>query len=507
MSSNLSTNKRLAKNTIYLYLRMLIVLAIGLYTVRAILDILGVVDYGIYNVVGGVVSMFAFLNRTLATSSQRYFSIELARGNEKRLSSWFCLNITTFVIIGLVIVFFLETIGIWFLNNKMTIPEDRLFAANVVYQLSIISFFFQIYSIPYLALIIAHEKMNYFAYVGIFEAIGKLLIVFLLQAILFDKLILYGILVLILHLTVSGSYVFFCIKRYPESKYKWYWDSAEAKELLGFSGWHFMGTMSGSLKNQGINILLNLFFSPAINAARAVAVQVNSHIVQLSSNFFTALKPQIYKTYANGDYNELYKLMMRGTIISAFLISAVAFPVLSGTDFILNLWLKEVPDYAILFTKLALIDGLIECTQNTLWAASLATGKIKKFMFVMSGIVFCNLPLSYVALKLGCDPSVVFYVSIGIALIAVIVMSWMLVKMIRFPFTDYMRLLLKIATASAILGIAIHFVVDNRVSGFMSLIAATSAIEILLIAMYCLIITPNDRKVILNIVIQKLRKQ
>lgn len=507
MSSKFSNNKRLAKNTIYLYLRMLIVLAIGLYTVRAFLDILGVVDYGIYNVVGGVVSMFAFLNRTLATSSQRYFSIELAKGGGKRLNRWFCLNITTFVIISLVLVFILETVGLWFLNTQMTIPGERMFAANVVYQLSIVSFFFQIFAIPYLALIIAHERMNYFAYVGIFEASGKLLMVFFLQAILFDKLIIYGILVLILNLSVSMSYVVYCLRKYPESKYSWYWDKVEAKELLGFSGWHFIGTMSGSLKNQGVNILLNIFFSPAINAARAVAFQVNSHIVQLSSNFFTALKPQIYKTYANGEYNELYKLMMRGTIISAFLISAVAFPVLSGTDFILNLWLKEVPDYAVLFTQLALIDGLIESTQSTLWAASLATGNIKNFMFVMSGIVFSNLPISYIALKLGCEPTVAFYVSIGIACVAVVAMSWMLVKMIQFPFASYMGLLLKIVSASAILGMAIHFFVRNRVDDFLSLIIAATVIEILLIAMYSLIMTKSDRKAVYNIVLQKFRKK
>ena len=188
-------NKRIAKNTIYLYLRMLFVMAISLYTVRAILDILGVVDYGIYNVVGGVVTMFAFMNKTLSTSSQRYFSIELARGDNVRLSKWFCLNITSFMMLGLIIAFFLETVGLWFLNTQMTIPDERMTAANVVYQLSIVSFLFHIVSVPYLALIIAHEKMNVFAYVGIFEALGRLAIVFILMMLTYDKLIFYGILI------------------------------------------------------------------------------------------------------------------------------------------------------------------------------------------------------------------------------------------------------------------------------------------------------------------------
>lgn len=502
-----TNNKRLLKNTIYLYLRMLVVMAIGLYTVRAFLDILGVVDYGIYNVVGGVVSMFAFLNRTLATSSQRYFSIALAKGDEDRLNKWFCLNITTFMLIGFGIVLVLETIGLWFLNTQMTIPEDRYFAANVVYQLSIIAFIFQIFSIPYLALIIAHEKMNFFAFVGIFEAVGKLLIVFILRLLLCDKLILYGLLILLLNISVAMSYVIFCGKKYNESRYKWYWDKEEAKELLGFSGWHFMGTISGAIKSQGINILLNMFFNPAINAARAIAFQVNSHITQLSSNFYTALKPQIYKTYASEEYDELYKLLMRGTIICAFLISAVAFPVLSCTDFILDLWLKEVPDYAVLFTRLALIDGLIESTQNTLWVAALATGKIKKFMMVISSVVFCNLPISYVALKLGCEPTVTFYVSILITLTVVIVMSYMLIKMINFPFNKYMVLLLKIAVISIVLFLIIHFSISGWINSFKTLVFSGLVIESFLSLSYMLIVSKSDRTAIINIVVQKIRKK
>ena len=366
-------NKRIAKNTFYLYLRMLLVMAIGLYTVRAILDILGVVDYGIYNVVGGVVTMFAFMNRTLSTSSQRYFSIELARDDKERLSKWFCLNITAFMSIGLVIAFFLETIGLWFVNTQMTIPVERLGAANVVYQLSIISFLFHIVSIPYLALVIAHEKMNVFAYVGIIEALGRLGIVFVLMTISYDHLVVYGICILLLSLGVSLSYMIYCWRHFPESNYHWYWNTSEIKELLGFSGWHFFGTFSMSCRSQGINILLNLFFNPTVNAARAIAFQINTHIMQLSSNFFTAIKPQIYKSYAKKELQALFQLMMRGTIMSAFLISLVAFPILADTPFLLGLWLKEVPEYAVVFTQLALINGLIDAADGPLVAAALAT--------------------------------------------------------------------------------------------------------------------------------------
>lgn len=310
---------------------MLFVMAVGLYTVRAILDILGVVDYGLYNVVGGVVTMFVFMNRTLSTSSQRYYSIELARGDKEKLSKWFCLNITSFLCIGLIIALFLETVGLWFVNTQMTIPEERLSAANVVYQLSIVSFLFHMVSVPYLALVIAHEKMDVFAYVGITEALGRLVIVFFLTILTFDKLIIYGLLILLLSLATSMSYIIYCWRHYPESKYRWYWNIRELKELLSFSGWHFYGTFTSSCKSQGINVLLNMFFNPAINAARAIAFQVNAHVDQLSANFFTAIKPQIYKSYAIGEFDELYKLMRRGTIITTYLVSILALPVFSGT--------------------------------------------------------------------------------------------------------------------------------------------------------------------------------
>ena len=506
MSETSVNNKRIAKNTIYLYLRMLFVMAISLYTVRAILEILGIVDYGIYNVVGGVVTMFAFMNKTLSTSSQRYFSIELARDDKDRLSKWFCLNITTFLAIGFVITFFLETVGLWFLNNQMTIPAERLTAANVVYQLSILSFLFQIVSIPYLALIIAHEKMNVFAYVGIIEALGRLAIVFILMMLTFDKLIIYGILILLLSVGVSMSYIIYCWRHYPESSYRWYWNTAEVKELLGFSGWHFMGTFSTTCRSQGINILLNIFFNPAINAARAIAFQVNSHIMQLSSNFFTAIKPQIYKSYAKGEFDELFKLIMRGTIISTFLVSIIIFPVLSSTSYILGLWLKEVPDYAVVFTQLALINGLIDATNGPPIAASLATGRIKKYMLTVSSVILANVPISYVALLLGCEPTMTMIISIILSCIAIIVRVHLLNKMMEFPWINYLLLIAKIAFVTVVILICIYLFDQDFRSTFKGFVSVSFALMIVTIILYGMILSQSDRQYIIRLVKKKVFK-
>lgn len=270
-TSSSVNNKRIAKNTLFLYLRMLVVMGIGLYTVRAILHLLGVVDYGIYNVVGGVVGMFAFLNSTLATSSQRYFSIELAKGDLDRLNKWFCLNISTFSIFIVIFVAIAETVGLWFVNTQMTIPKERMFAANVVYQLSIVSFCVSLFSIPYNALIIAHERMSAFAFISIIEALTKLAIVFILSLVSWDRLIVYGILMFFTSCAMTSSYILYNRRYFPESKFHLYWNKSEFIEIIGFSGWHFWGTFSMVIRSQGINILLNLFFNPAVNAARAVA--------------------------------------------------------------------------------------------------------------------------------------------------------------------------------------------------------------------------------------------
>ena len=455
-------NKRIIKNTLFLYFRMIVIMAINLYTVRAVLHQLGVVDYGIYNVVGGVVSMFSFLNSTLATSSQRYFSIELAKGDLKRLNQWFSLNITTFAIIILLFIVIAETVGLWFVNTQMTIPEDRMFAANVVYQLSIVTFCIHFINIPYNALIIAHERMSIFAYFSIIDAILKLVIVFMLSISTLDKLIVYGALMLLTSCLNTSFYVIYNTRKFVESKYRLYWQTSEVKELLSFSGWHLFGTFSTVIRSQGINILLNMFFNPAINAARAVAFQVYHAVSQLSSNFFVAVKPQIYKSYAAGEYKDLYNLILRSTSISSFLVSILIFPVLANSACVLGLWLKEIPQYTVVFMQLVLINGLIEATNGPTIAAALATGKIKRYQQIVALLIFLNLPLSYLALKLGYSPIATMVISIILSFLTSFVRAYLLQSMIGLEFKRYLMMFLRLIVSSLIIWTIIYFTIYNR---------------------------------------------
>lgn len=477
---------------------MIIVMVVGLYTVRAILDILGVVDYGIYNVVGGVVAMFSFVSGTLASASQRYFSIELAKGDYKRLNEWFCLNISTFSIFIFVFLVIAETLGLWFLNYKMVIPEERMFAANVVYQFSIISFCVSFFSIPYNALIIAHEKMSAFAYISIVEAALKLAIVFILKSVLGDKLIVYGILMLLTSTGITMSYIIYNIRHYSESKFHFYWNKGELKELISFSGWHMLATFSNVIRSYGINLLLNVFFNPAINAARAVAFQIYNAVNQLSGNFFTAVKPQIYKSYANGDYQGLFNLISRSTIICAFLVSVLIMPIISNTYYILGLWLKEVPDFTLTFTQLVLINGLVDSVSGPAIAPALATGNIKKFQICVSIVTFLNLPISYVCLKLGSSPTSTMIVSISLSYITIFVRAYLLRTLISISFIDYIKLIAKITLVSISICLIIKVLPLSK-QDFWGFFINSLCIECLLVFLYVFFVfRKEDIKVLMK---------
>ena len=492
MPNNTVNNKRIAKNTLFLYVRMLVVMAVGLYTVRAILDLLGVVDYGIYNVVGGVVSMFSFLNSTLATSSQRYFSIELGKGDMKRLNQWFCLNITAFSIFILIFLVIAETVGLWFVNYKMTIPEERMFAANVVYQLSILTFCIHFFNIPYNALIIAHEKMRTFAYISIVEAAAKLVIVYILSIITWDKLVVYGLLMFLTSCGITSSYIIYNRLHFSESRFHPYWNKREMAEMLGFSSWHLLGTFSVVVRSQGINILLNLFFNPAVNAARAVAFQVYHAISQLSGNFFTAVKPQIYKSYAKKEYNELFKLIMRSSIITSLLVSILIYPFLANTPYILSLWLKDVPQYAVVFTQLIMINGLIDSVNGPTAAAMLATGKIRNYELIVGGAIIMNLPISYAALKLGAEPTATMLVSIAISIFTTIIRAYLLSRAVDVSFKKYVYMFFRLLLSTSVIWLIIYFSFYNFADNIWQLVAYSLLSVAITIAVYLTIAFEKD---------------
>ena len=379
-------NKRIAKNTLLLYVRTLFIMLVTLYTSRVVLNTLGVSDYGIYNVVGGVVAMFGFINASMSSATQRYITFALGKGDIADLRKIFSTALQIHVLIAALIVVLGETVGLWFMYTQMQIPADRMNAAFWVLQCSIVSSVVMIISVPYNADIIAHERMSAFAYISIIEAVLRLAIVYLLLAFSYDKLILYAFLTLAVQLLIRFCYSSYCNKHFPESKYRHVWDKSLFKEMTGFAGWGMFSSLSGILSGQGLNMLLNVFFGPVVNAARAVAVQVQNAILQFIGNFQMAINPQITKTYANGEMEDMHKLMFRSARFTFYLLFVVSLPVLFETNFILTVWLKTVPENTVIFLRIMICVSLLYPLSNPLIIANQATGQVRNFQFV-SGLI------------------------------------------------------------------------------------------------------------------------
>jgi len=414
-------------------------MGVSLFTSRIVLNTLGVVDFGIYNVVGGVVMMFSFLNSSMSSATQRFFSFELGKKDYDQLKKVFCMSVNIHAIIAVVIFILAETIGLWFLNAKLVIPAERMIAANWVYQFSILAFMLTIMGVPYNAMIIAHERMNVYAYVSIIEVVLKLVIVFMLVWFGFDKLKLYAVLVFGVAAIVWIIYKFYCKRRLPETKYRFAWDQLLYKTLMNYAGWNLFGNVAGVAMGQGVNILLNMFFGPAINAARAIAYQINSAVNGFVTNFQMAMNPQIVKSFATEDIAYMHQLIFRGAKYSFFLLFIIALPVLLETEIILKTWLKIVPDYTVLFTRLVLINMLIDCISGPLMSAAQATGKIKKYQAIVGGLLLLNLPASYFLLKLGMLPQTTMYVSIAISVLALYTRLKIISPLIGMSISSYIH--------------------------------------------------------------------
>lgn len=412
--------KRIAKNTVFLYFRSIVVMLIGIYTSRVVLQTLGVDDYGVYNVIGGFVAMFSILSASLVNASQRFISFEMGKENPQ-MSRMFCGTVSIHLLLALVVLVVFETFGIWFLNTQLNIAEDRMFAANWVFQCSVLTFCINLISVPYNASIIAHERMGVFAYISIYEAIAKLGIVYLLSIIGFDKLIVYAILMLLISVSLRLIYGIYCSRHFEECKFHFVIDKPLFKEMLGFTGWNFIGSAAGILTSQGINILINLFFGVALNAARGLAEQVNQAINTFVNNFMTAMNPQITKSYAAGDYEYMNKLMARGAKYAALLFWFMALTVFMEADVILQIWLVEVPPYAPIFLRLTILCSVFQALSNTLYIGMLATGNIKKYQIVMGSIYIGSFILCYVLFKIGLGPEFGYISTLTALLIALFV--------------------------------------------------------------------------------------
>ena len=460
-----SNNKRIAKNTLLLYFRMFFIMAVTLYTSRVVLSALGVEDYGIYNVVGGIVAMMGVLNGAMSVSTQRYLTFELGRGDMVRLKQTFSLCLTIFFLLSIIVVALTETIGLWFLNTQLVIPQERMSASNWIYQFSILSCISSLITMPFNAAIIAHERMNVYAYVGIIEVVLKLLIVYMLLILPADKLISYGFLFMLSHFIVTGIYIGYCWKKFSETRYTWYWEKPLFKELVSYSGWNLFGSLSGIVKGHGLNILLNMFFNPAVNAARGIAFQINAAITQFFTNFYTAVRPQITKYYAQDNMAEMQKLIFRSSKLSFYLIMLISLPIIIEAPYIVNLWLGQLPEYVVPFTRLIIAISAVDCMATPLMTAAHATGNIKLYQSSVGTMTILNVPISYVFLKLGCSPLIVFYISLVIAVICLFMRLWIMRRLMEFPVMEYIIKVfgtcLIVCAMSLILPLAAHLTLEE----------------------------------------------
>lgn len=439
MSEKESDNKRIAQNTAVLYLRMLVMMFIGFFTARVMLNALGVNDYGINNVVGGLVSMFSLLSSSLSSATSRFMTFGLGKGDLGNLKKIFSTTVNIHIILALVVVISIETIGVWFLNHKMTIPSDRLYAANWVLQCSVVSFAIGLLSVPYNSAIIAHEKMSAFAYMTIFDAVFKLIIVFSIYFYGGDKLILFSFLMLLQSIIRQAIYWIYCKRKFAECVYTCRRNRELEKNIFNFAGWNFIGCTAGLMKDQGVNIVINLFTGPTVNAARGIAMQVNGIINQFTGNFMMAINPQITKSYAAGDFERMHQLIYQGTRLSYYLFMIFSIPVFFEIQNILYIWLGQVPEHTILFARLVLILSLAEIISNALITAQLATGKIKKYQIVVGGILLLNLPISYFLLYIGMIPEITIIVAIVISQICLAARLWFLRSMIKLPAKQFLN--------------------------------------------------------------------
>lgn len=500
-------NKRIAKNTLMLYFRMLVTMIVSLITVRIVLDTLGVVDYGVYNVVGGMVTMFSFLSGTMASASQRFFAFEIGKNNHGQLKKIFSVTMTIYVLLAAIILILSETVGLWFLENKMTIPSERMNAARWVYQLSVLSFIVTIFSIPYNAAVIAHEKMNVYAYVSIIEVVLKLVIVYLLIISPYDKLIIYAGLIFCTTLITTIIYRVYARRVFPECRYSFYWNTSLFKEILSYSGWNLFGSLSGIMKDQGINILLNIFFGPAVNAARGIAFQVSSMLNKFVQNFMIAVRPQIIKYYAKKEMELLYKLVFQSSKFSFFLLFTLSIPVLLETNFLFSLWLKEVPSYVVLFSRLVILNAVVDSFTSPLGTSVLATGKIKKYQIVTGGTLLLNFPVSYIFLKLGFSPQSTMYIAIVFSLIGVVLRLVILDGLISFPVRKYFKDVILRSILSTVPACIIPWLILlNLEEGFIRfLLVSISSIIFSIITIYSIGLSRYERHFVIQVIKKKLK--
>lgn len=466
MSDNYQRNKRIAQNTIFLYIRMLFVLLVSLYTTRVVLNTLGVIDYGVYNVVAGFVSMFSFINTSMAVGIQRFYNYE--SGSKQGVSQTTVYNTAIHIqsVIAIITFILLESVALWYINNVMVIPEERLIAANCVFQCSALSLILVIMQVPFSAAIMSRERMGYFAYVGIFDAVIKLGIVIVLPYIPYDRLIFYGFLSLTVSIIDFLLYYIYCRRHFKELYLQKKFHKEQFISMISFSGWNTLDMAAYTLKNQGLNVLLNAFFGPVVNAARGIASQIIGALQGFSVNIVTAFRPQLVESYAENDRQRTLNLMYAMSKFSYVLLYILSVPIVIELNYILNLWLgHEIPDYTVPFTILVLADMVISSLNTPISQTIQAVGRLKEYQIARSIIISSIIPISWIVLKLGASPISVFWVSLVIITINQPISMILLHNVFEYRYSEYVNRVLYpcicFTLALPIIPLAIHNIMDE----------------------------------------------
>ena len=494
--SQTSDNKRIAKNTLLLYVRMLFMMAVSLYTSRVVLNALGVNDYGIYNVVGGVITMLGFLTGSMGAASSRYITYDLGRGDRSVMRKTFGNILSIHSILAGIILIIGETAGLWFVMTQLQIPEERAMAAIWVYQFSILSSVLAVLSVPYNATIIAHEKMSAFAYISIADAVLKLLTAYILVIVPYDKLIIYAILIFCIQAFDHIVYGVYCARHFSETRTGPSYDWRMFREIFAFAGWTMNGNLAVIGYTQGLNILLNIFFGPAVNAARGVAVQVQSVCQQFCTNFQMALNPQLTKSYAQGNLDGMHRLLIKSSKFSFYILFFIVLPLMFEAEFVLRLWLGIVPEHTVSFLRLILIVGLLYTLSNPIIVSVHATGKLKKFQIIEGTMLLTILPVAYIMLRFfGIRPEYVFVVHIAVELITQYARLRIVLPMIGMRLNVYLRQIIVpiciVAIFAPLIPFAANTLTDNEWPRF--LITGITCVLCISILVYFAGCTPSER--------------
>lgn len=508
MSIQAENNKRIAKNTIVLYIRTIFTMIVSLYTSRVILNALGVEDYGINNVVGGLVSMFSVMSSSLSSAIARFMTFELGKGDMERLKNIFCTSVNIQIFMAIIVFAVGAIVGFIFLNYKMSIPADRLYAANWVLFCSLLSFSVGLLSVPYDSCIVAHERMDVFAYMSILGTVLKLIIVYMIYISPFDKLITYSLLYLIVSIIIRFIYSIYCNRNFEECKYETKIDKSLLKEMSCFAGWNFFGNTAYILNTQGVNMLINVFFGVTMNAARGIAVQVQGAILQFVNNFTTAVNPQITKSYASGNYEQLYSLICQGSKYTFYLLLIFTVPVYVEAEIILKTWLGIVPEYTVVFLRLILISSYVTILGNTSLTAIMATGNIKNYQIVITIAGCLVFPVTWIVFKMGMPVTYTYYVYIIIYFFLNFIRLYYLKHLIKLPPIRFLKEVLLNIILVSVPSFLIPFIFIRYVEPSFLRVIYTSIISVCanIIMIYYIGLKESERQFIKSKIIKLVEK-